>query len=209
MQQEREKIARDLQEHIGAQLTNVISGLDMMGKYSPATETRGLRLLKSLKEDARVSILQLRETIWAIKSRSTPLDKFAAQVREYSHKQLELQDEAELFFESDCDGSFDLTPVQVLNCFRIVQEALTNCVKHGRAENIFLDVRSTDDGRLEIRVKDDGVRSRSAASRELHGDSIISMKRRAEEIGGELSVRSIEERGTELKVTVPLGKKQS
>ncbi len=217
IQQERERISRDLHDHVGAQLVNIISGLDLVGKYSPPTEKRSERLLKSLQQDARSSMMQLRETIWAIRGQSMPLAKFVEQVENYSRRQMEFQDDAEFFFESHCDGDVELSPVQVLNCFRIVQEALTNCAKHAKATNIRVEVHSTPDSgrrlptgrviddslRLKILVRDDGVGLQNRTNGELHGNGVLNMTKRAEEIGGTFSMSQVNGRGTEVRVEIP------
>ncbi len=204
IQRERERISRDLHDHVGAQLVNIISGLDLVGKYSPPMETRAQRLLRSLQLDARASIMQLRETIWAIKTMSMTLDAFAGQVENYSRKQLEFQDDVEFYFQSKCDARFELTPVQVLNCFRIVQESLTNCIKYAHANNIRVSITSLSTNKLRIVIADDGVGIRDGAAGGMSGNGILNMQKRAEELGGVLAVAPRMEGGTVVTVEVPL-----
>ncbi|MBI5470746.1 MAG: hypothetical protein HY961_00230 [Ignavibacteriae bacterium] len=206
LQQERERISRDLHDHVGAQLVNIISGLDLVGKYSPPTETRAQRLLQSLQHDARSSILQLRETIWAIKTKAMTLDAFAQQVENYSRKQMEFQTDVQLHFESDRSVSVELTPVQVLNCFRIIQEALTNCAKHANAENIWVKLRWVESGKLVVIVKDDGVGVHKTANEDRVGNGLLNMKRRADELGGTLHWEPTVGTGMILKVEIPIAK---
>ncbi|MBX2990360.1 MAG: hypothetical protein KF749_04225 [Bacteroidetes bacterium] len=203
IQAERERISRDLHDHVGAQLVNIISGLDLVGKYSPPAETRAQRLLKALQQDARSSMLQLRETIWAMKTESMTLDRFAAQVEAYSRRQMELQDATELSVEFSSNPAIELTPTQALNCFRFVQEALTNCVKHARASLISVTLSSPGSDRICISVKDNGVGMRRAAGSELEGNGVTNMRRRAEELGGLLWLES-SGRGTEVKFEIPV-----
>jgi signal transduction histidine kinase/streptogramin lyase len=204
VQRERERISRDLHDHVDAQLVNIISGLDLVGKYSPPTEKRSERLLKSLQQDARSSMMQLRETIWAIRGKSMPLAQFVEQVENYSRRQMEFQDEAEFSFEAHCDGDVELSPIQVLNCFRIVQEALTNCAKHAKATNIRVEVHSTPNSGSKILVRDDGVGLQNGTNGEMHGNGVLNMTKRAEEIGGTFSISQVNGRGTEVMVEIPV-----
>ncbi|MDL1891570.1 hypothetical protein FBQ87_01575 [Sphingobacteriales bacterium CHB3] len=203
IQEERERISRDLHDHVGAQLVNIISGLDLVGKYSPPTETRAQRLLKALQQDARSSMLQLRETIWAMKTQSMTLDRFASEVEAYSRRQMELQDATELNFEFSSNPAIELSPTQALNCFRFVQEALTNCMKHARASYISVTLNSSSPDRFCISVKDNGTGMQRTTGGSLEGNGVTNMRRRAEELGGSFSVES-SGRGTEAKFEIPV-----
>jgi ligand-binding sensor domain-containing protein/signal transduction histidine kinase len=202
IQHERERISRDLHDHVGAQLVNIISGLDLVGKYAPPTENRAQRLLKSLQQDARSSILQLRETIWAIKTKAMTLEAFCQQVENSARKQLEFLD-VQLHFSSHCSATRELTPVQVLNSFRIVQEALTNCIKHAHAKNIWIEIVS--DPAFRILVRDDGVGLNGMRRDELGGQGLQNMKRRAEEIAAAFQFRPLVH-GVEVSVEIPLAR---
>lgn len=204
IQAERERISRDLHDHVGAQLVNIISGLDLVGKYSAPAETRTQRLLQSLQRDARASMLQLRETIWAMKTTSMTMEKFAAQIEEYSRKQMESQDATTLGFASACDAAIELTPTQALNCFRFVQEALTNCVKHAQATYIAVRIESPEPDRIRISVRDNGVGVRGNASPSMEGNGVTNMRRRAEELAGVFVLES-NGGGTEVRFEFPIG----
>jgi signal transduction histidine kinase/streptogramin lyase len=219
IQRERERISRDLHDHVGSQLVNIISGLDLVGKYSPPTEKRSERLLKSLQQDARSSMIQLRETIWALKGQPMPMEKFIEQVENYSRKQLEFQEEIQLRFESTCEASFELSPIQVLNCFRIVQEALANCVKHAHATTVCIGICARVESGLQITVKDDGVGIRAACNGEtqnpesatadegyvsrFNGQGVLNMTKRAEEMGGKFNMSQVNGRGTQVEILLP------
>ncbi|MBI5470944.1 MAG: hypothetical protein HY961_01220 [Ignavibacteriae bacterium] len=202
VQKERERISRDLHDHVGAQLVNIISGLDLVSKYSPPTETRAQRLLRSLQQDARLSMLQLRETIWAIKSQSMSLDRFAEQIENYSRRQTEFFDLHELEFQTNCDSQHELTPSQVLNCFRITQEAMTNSMKHSHADTVIVKVVSKD-AALEIEVKDNGTGFRQTGN-PVQGNGIRNMMKRADEIGATLTIFQPATGGTSVKLRLPL-----
>lgn len=208
IQQERERISRDLHDHVGAQLVNIISGLDLVGKYSPPSETRTQRLLKSLQHDARSSILQLRETIWAIKTQAMTPEKFAAQVETYSRQQMEYYD-PELVFLAEVSGDCELTPIQVLNCFRIIQEAISNSMKHARAKHAWITLRTFGEARLFISIKDDGIGMGKSSVSQFGGNGITNMRKRAEEIGAVLRIGSANGSGIEVTIDVPLTNKRA
>lgn len=97
-----------------------------------------------------------------------------------------------------------LSPDQELHCYRIVQEALANVARHARARRVTVHL-SRRRSAIEIVVRDDGAgfdpRSRQAGE----GFGLVTMRERAELMGGELTIRSRPRHGTEVRVVLPLG----
>ena len=86
--------------------------------------------------------------------------------------------------------------------YRIVQEALTNVVKHSAATRARIHVRAHSDA-VVLEVSDDG--SGAAAARD-GGIGLISMRERAEQISGRLSIDACPDRGTCIRAWLPLDK---
>ncbi|MBE1876656.1 HAMP domain-containing protein [Myceligenerans sp. TRM 65318] len=97
----------------------------------------------------------------------------------------------------------DLPSATELVIYRVAQEALTNVVRHARAESVDLGL-TLSDGRLVLRVVDDGV----GIPRGAMGAGIQGMLERARMVGGVLDVRAREDRrggsGTEVRLSLPL-----
>ena len=83
---------------------------------------------------------------------------------------------------------------------RIIQEALTNARRHSSANRISVSL-SMDGDDLLVEVSDDGV---GLGPETFPGVGLRSMRERAEVIGGELEIESEEERGTSVRLRVPL-----
>lgn len=92
-------------------------------------------------------------------------------------------------------------------CFRIAQEALTNAIRHSRAQKIALTL-STQGGSLRLTVRDDGRGFDAAAARtraEQGGSlGLLGMHERASLAGGKLTLLSAPGRGTEVEAVFPL-----
>ena len=88
-----------------------------------------------------------------------------------------------------------------LCCFRVIQEALTNCLRHAQASNVEISLTRVKP-RLYLSVKDDGIGldiSRYYSLRENSGSlGIIGMHERVAANGGELQIRSAPGKGTEI-----------
>jgi signal transduction histidine kinase len=87
-----------------------------------------------------------------------------------------------------------------LSAFRIVQEALTNTLKHAHASRAEVSLRYTDRG-LEVEVLDDGVAGAWAG----RGRGIVGMRERTAMLGGELSAGPRPAGGFEVRARMPLG----
>jgi signal transduction histidine kinase len=85
--------------------------------------------------------------------------------------------------------------------YRIVQEALTNTLKHGNATSAVIAVREDDD-QVHVLVRDDGCGFRSQAATE--GFGILGMRERAALLHGRLDIRSAPGEGTSVTASMPV-----
>ena len=110
---------------------------------------------------------------------------------------------------SDIEVSFTLDGVEPpmdadcsMQCYRIVQEALTNVARHAQARQVHLRVVGRSDG-LDLQVEDDGCGITADAAKRT-GIGLLSMTERANEMGGELQVTPGPMGGTLIALRVPL-----
>jgi two-component system sensor histidine kinase UhpB len=101
----------------------------------------------------------------------------------------------------------DVSGEVAIACFRIVQEALTNVVRHARARHVWIEL-SQSEGLLELVGRDDGegfdvpkTLERAASSGNL---GLIGMRERVEILGGQLEINSQSGQGTRIRVRLPL-----
>ena len=91
-------------------------------------------------------------------------------------------------------------PDRAHTLLRCCQEIVTNSVKHSQAANLWISIHVTD-GVVELEARDDGAgAARVAAGRGLQG-----MRRRLEEIGGALEMKTRPGGGFQLRATLPVG----
>ena len=101
----------------------------------------------------------------------------------------------------------DLVPDLVVSAarrealIRITREAVSNAARHGRASTISVELASAPE--LRLRVSDDGVGFSPAAAGAAHGFGLVSMRERAQALGGTFRVSSAPGRGTEVEVLLP------
>jgi signal transduction histidine kinase len=119
------------------------------------------------------------------------LDKLVEQVREAGLP-------VELRVEGDplpLPAGLDLT------AYRLVQEGLTNALKHARAQHAEVLVHYSD-GHVELTVSDDG---RGAGDRDGGGHGLVGMRERVTVYGGELEAGPRPEGGYRLRARLPVG----
>jgi two-component system sensor histidine kinase UhpB len=103
----------------------------------------------------------------------------------------------------DGDGDARL-PAQVETAlFRIAQEALTNAIRHARAQSVQVRLRRTPAG-VTLEVRDDGIGIGTAAVSAGDHLGIFGMRERARLLGGEFVATPVSPRGTLVRVTIPL-----
>ena len=202
LQQEKERIARDLHDHVGVQLSVIASSLDHVRLSQNLNGTASQ--LEAIGNHARDAIGFLRETIWAINREHLPVAEFAIQLQQYLARQQQVlpdgRVELRTYFN---DLTHPLTSEQALNLFRIVQEAVGNALHHAHAETISVTVRTDDTNTLHLEVKDDGVGFDLNAEHPGHY-GLLNMQLRAERLGGVWQVSSETGRGTTLSVVMLL-----
>ncbi|MFV1884816.1 MAG: two-component regulator propeller domain-containing protein [Balneola sp.] len=201
LRNERERISRDLHDHVGAQLANIISGLSLIDKYVEVDEReKSIKMMKSLKGDAEVTIKQLRETIWALNQNEIALEGFITHLNTYFKNQSALMDQLTLTMGYEGEGETLLSATQALNLFRIIQEASQNTLKYANAKQLDISFKAQN-GSLEVRIKDDGVFQSDLQSFN-GGYGMKNMQKRAREIQGEVEINT--DSGTEVKISLPL-----
>jgi len=189
IQQERERISRDLHDNVGSQLVNIISGLDIAGRFSETSKEKAQSLLVSLREDARSSMAQLRQTIWALKTNEMTIEQFCDDLEINTRKQFQYHDEALLHCTKNIYSAFSLSPIQIVNLFRITQEAITNSLKYSNARHVFLSLEE-EPSALKISIHDDGNGFQNKDCDLLTGNGLLNMERRVKELGGTFTCTS-------------------
>lgn len=87
--------------------------------------------------------------------------------------------------------------------YRMIQEALTNAIKHSRAQHVWISMERVGD-RIVTRVTDDGIGfDTEAAARSSEGMGLQALRARAASLRGEVQVRSCPGEGTEVSISLP------
>lgn len=213
--QERTRIARDIHDHLGADLTRLAAQLDR------ATETTNWSTLQKLGDSAQQTIKTLDELVWATNPEQDTLEGLANYLAEFAPGFLEAHG-------LGCDLALpdQLPPLRLParsrhNLFLIAKEALRNAAQHAAATRVRVTLNLTDH-ELRLTIEDDGcgltgtdnnqraAQARSAgedgAPETPAGNGLRNMRARAEAVGGKLAIEPVLPHGTRLLAVVPLEK---
>lgn len=194
-EEERKRIAAELHDNIGTQLGFVsrkIENYNSKKWTDPQTERR---LLEEISSASRRTIGDLRETIWALKKEQVDFRELADRLKLFLRRQFEDQQETQIDISEDIRHAIVLSPVESLNVFRIVQEALHNASMHAKATKVKLSFASDDKENWRIEIEDNGVGFDEAQTFEDHY-GMDNMRERARESGLRLQIKSGKNSGT-------------
>ncbi len=201
-EEERSRLARNLEEGVGQLLANAIFELTSC-RHLLGTETQAVdEGLAALQAELEQGLSEVRQLIADLEPPSILVDLgLVAGLRSYLER---YQARTGLRSGLSVRTVTERLPTTVeVAIFRIIQEALENVRRHARASRVELSIYQ-EDGRLVFSVTDDGIGLQSDRAGS-HGPSLglISMHDRAELLQGTLRVRSDVEQGTQLILSIP------
>ena len=191
-------IARELHDEFGQILTAIGSMLGRAGKHAP----EGSPLRADLREIAEVAQTALEKVRGLSQTLHPAILEQAGLERtiEWYLSTVERQFGITISYERE-GPPLEVDSDTGIHVYRILQEALSNVVRHSGAAQAWVRLRSHE-GALEMDVEDRG-RGLDAASMR-RGLGIIAMRERAELLGGRIDFEQPPEGGTRVRLDVPL-----
>lgn len=153
IEQERNRIASELHDELGTLLSVIHLDLELVLRESSSLTPHGESRLLEIRKNLNLVIESIRHNIWSLAPQMLDQVHLDFALRELCRK-LDAYKGTHLHFVQS-GVPFLLTQKQKLNLFRIVQELLTNAIKHSSAWNISVQLH-WDDTTLTIVVEDDG-----------------------------------------------------
>jgi two-component system, NarL family, sensor histidine kinase UhpB len=193
---ERSRLARELHDELGQELTAVAMQSERAAHSAPEPSAA---TLEEIAEATRQSIDHVRRI--ARRLRPEALDDLGL-VNALISLCRRIGQHSGIRIEPDLANKVPSTsPETELVIYRVAQESLTNAVRHAQASKITLSLATVDD-HLTLLVRDDGRGIDAALSGATAG--VSGMRERALLIGAQLMIRSHHGTGTEVQLDVPL-----
>ena len=161
------------------------------------------RYLGYVNDIAQSAMIDLRETLWVLNKDEVTIQEFADKLKSYLRQQLLDKDQIVWEFQEEVTLNWTLASGEVMHLFRIVQELISNGIKHSGADRIDIRFRSGAAGSYQLQITDNG-RGFDVNSVPQGHYGLENIHQRAKDIGAELTLESSPGSGT----TVLLAKKK-
>lgn len=175
---ERKRIAREIHDTLGHALTGISAGIDAVGVLIDLDPSRAKEQLKSVSAVVREAIRDVRGSLNRLRPRAlenhTLKDALMSMIAEYEAiSKLRVQ----LVYEWD---DVDLDVMQEDTIFRVIQESMTNSIRHGHATE--MSIQLLDGNPRTMLLRDNGV----GFSELTFGYGLKQMKERISILGGQI-----------------------
>ncbi len=200
--EERQRIARELHDVVAHSLSVIVLQAGAERRDLAAERPSSAATLETIEQTGRSALAEMRRLLGVLRDPDETqalapppglarLAELAAQVGE-----------AGLAVRLEVTGEPRPLPTGFdLSCYRIVQESLTNALRHGGATRATVTVQHRN-GEVRLEVLDDGTASPSQEHAPGHG--LVGMRERAALFGGELSAGPLERGGWQVRARLPV-----
>jgi signal transduction histidine kinase len=199
--EERNRIARELHDTLEQELAGITMQLDLAAdsfQSSPRVAQQALTVARSM---TRRSMREARRSVWDLRCHLLENGDLVSALRQAVGPSV-MGTQVKVEIEVEGEPRRLAVPVE-MNLLRIGQEAVTNAIKHARAQRISLRLQY-DLASVCLCVSDDG-QGLSAADMALSGNGhfgLLDMRERAQSLGCDLRLKSEPGRGTSIEVDV-------
>jgi signal transduction histidine kinase len=190
LQRFRLRIADDLHDEIGSELSGIALESDLIARQLQAETPQHLRLT-TIGRSIRAAADNLRDVVWVVNPELDTVQDLVARMRAIASKMLAGH---QVTFESSTSPSWSSLDLEVKrHVLMMFKEMLNNILRHASATHVQIELNFKEK-HLQLRVKDDGVGF--TPSSPSTGRGLASLRSRAAAIGGKFTLESKPGSGT-------------
>ena len=199
--EERARIARELHDIVAHAVSVMVLQVGAVRHKLPDTLEEDREALNRVEQAGRTALAEMRRLLGAMRRNGDGVELAPQPGLDGLDTLIDVVGRAGLPVRLHVDGDpFPLPRAIDLSAYRIVQEALTNALKHARASNVDVTVRYRPD-ELELEVVDDGA---GPAKSDGLGHGLVGMRERVKIYGGEMSAGTAPTGGFVLSARLPI-----
>ena len=199
-EQERRRISRDLHDDLGQALTTHLISLRNLQDDLSIPEKTLFEQLQALYDQSLDVFVKIRTLAHDL--RPPVLDALGLKLAMETYC-TEFSRRTHLPVSFEADASLPLLPdIYNITLYRVLQEALTNVIKHSQATQAWVEL-SVEDQMIALTVQDNG-RGFAEGEPQSNGIGLTGLRERLTIAGGTLAINSSPKRGTILSIQVPL-----
>jgi signal transduction histidine kinase len=200
VRQEQTRIARELHDIVAHRVVVMVAQAGASGRLFDANPERGRNALCSIEALGREALTEMRRLLGVL-SADDEMSKAPQPGLSELPTLVAQMEQAGLPVELTISGDGKTLPAGIeLNAYRIVQEALTNTLKHAGPTRAKVELIFRPDV-LELRVRDEG---RGSSAPLTQGNGLVGMRQRVALLGGELTVKSRSAGGFQVTAELPM-----
>ncbi len=200
IQMERQRISRDLHDSIGAYANAVLYKTELLENEINVVER--VDLMNDLKFASKDIITSLRETVWALKKEIYTGEECLVRVRNFVQPLARFYSHILFKIEGEAPADIQFHYTKALNLVRIIQEAVSNSIKHANAKNIVVTSNIVN-SKWKLTIHDDGKGFDYEAAKILEtGNGLHNMQLRAFEAGFDFTIETAIDRNTLITILV-------
>jgi len=199
IEKERASIARDLHDDLGQTMTALSFEVKKVQNLVSSTNPAVKESIDALFEyigSMTASIHRIRTTLKPLLLDELGLEAALELLAE------QLSAKSGIQIDIDCPSIINRSAEDTTHVFRIVNEALSNCVKHSQAPHVTVTCARLPDGCL-LEISDNGIGFMNPAASTAESFGLVGMKERADILGARLEIRSAVNKGTVVRLHIP------
>lgn len=205
---ERRHLARELHDELGQCLTAIKTDAVLIRNRTESSEPKLFTSAQAIIDVASHIYDVVHNMITRL--RPSPLDDLGLLATLQEGIAAWQQRQSQINFSLETTGKLDhLNEAMNMTVFRVVQEAITNAVRHAAASSIKIIVKNEKDesgqDQITIEINDDG---KGMEVHDFHSDvdfGLLGMRERAQSLGGQFNLESSLGNGVKIHITIPLG----
>lgn len=203
LEKERNRIAADIHDDIGAELTNIVVLSQVLKRTERAGNEHAQKVVQRIETSANQVITKMNEVIWTLNARNYTLLNLMAYVRNYVASLNENTiSEIKVNIKDTALIDKPLLAEYSRNVFLVIKELLQNGVKHAKAKEIVIDIHLVDSLSLLIVYRDNGIGFNHVKIGK--GNGLKNIKRRVAQSNGCVDVHSEINKGCTIKILFPI-----
>jgi signal transduction histidine kinase len=200
--EERARIARELHDVVAHALSVMVMQVGIVRHRLPGQLAEDSEALEGVEQAGRNALAELRRLVGAMRREDDELDLAPQPSLTRLDELLEQVRRAGLQVHMHVEGAPAALPAGIdLSAYRIVQEGLTNALKHARATRADVTLHYAPDA-IELEVRDDGD---GPTNDDGGGHGLVGVRERVKVYGGEMTAGPAAERGFVLWTRLPVG----
>ncbi len=200
-EEERKRVSREIHDGPAQMMANVLIRSGLVEKvYEQKGPEQALAEFRDLKEMVRSSLYEVRRIIYDLRPMAIDDLGVVPTLKKYLSTLMEYEPDVRIHFQSTGEASRFESSFEVA-VFRLVQESVTNAIKHGHSRDIWVKVEWLRDS-MNALVRDNGSGFDQDEVKEK-SFGIIGMKERIDLLKGELKITSEVGKGTSVFFKIP------